>query len=158
MNDFFAKRASLEEQVIQIRSMHDAYQVMNILKQCDQVNKDLINNTEEIEEVIDNAKDNTDGYAEINNKFSTYNDNEDNEAIDMELENLQLEISKDIQTNTNNNKNNYEKEANINNTTTNNKLYETAKKNNNYTILDFPSVRKEPSLDELINEFNNKNK
>lgn len=131
---FFTKKASLEEQLIQIKSMSDSVQVMNILKECDKVNKMLISDSSDMENVIENIRTNKEEMSDLNEQLNQYSNDNFNNDIESELQMLQEQISSG------------KGEPYI---------LETEKKNYlpNLNPNEFPSVRKEPSLNELLRDF-----
>jgi len=132
---FFTKKASLEEQLIQIKSMSDSVQVMNILKECDKVNKILISDSSDMENVIENIRSNKEDMSDLNEHINQYSNDNFNNDIESELQMLQDEISKG------------KNEIFI--CETDKKIDRLPNLNNN----EFPSVRKEPSLNELLRDF-----
>ncbi len=113
---------------------------MNILKDCDKINKILNSETDEIQDVVDDIRSNINEQTEKNKAFINISEND--EEIENELKELELCTIKD-------------KEKQISNI---NKLSNDKISPNKQSVFvhDFPSVRKEPSLDDLISDFKNK--
>jgi len=125
--------------------MSNSAEVMNVLKECDKVNRELLSESQDYEKIFDHHKNNREDAHERNNLFSNYLDEVADDDIDQELE-VMMDLTnqgKDITQMSNFKNTESKKESNLNSEV-------------KYTVNidDFPSTKKDNiSLDELINEF-----
>jgi len=83
----FNKKSSLEQQFIDIKHMTNSVNILNILKECDKVNKNLLSETGNIENIIDEIKNNKE---DMKDKFSLFDEystlSADSEELEKELQ------------------------------------------------------------------------
>lgn len=124
--------------------MKNSVEIMNILKDCDKINKLLNLESDEIQDVVEDIRSNLNEQSEKNKVFQ-YSSVENDEEIENELRELELGSLKEKE----------KEKENLNKM----KVIESKKLSpvkQSVFMHDFPSVRKEPSLDDLINDFKTK--
>ena len=134
---FYSKKGSLDQQLMMIKGMSDTKQVIGVLKECEKINKMLYQDTEGIEDVIELMRNQRDGVKERSELFSGGCE-DDGGDVDEELEVMMREMKVEKGT---------EKNIEIHSKDTNQVEHATVKDS------DFPSVRKDPSLNELLKDF-----
>lgn len=123
--------------------MKNSVEIMNILKDCDKINKLLNSETDDIQDVVEDIRSNLNEQSEKNKVFQ-YSSEENDEEIENELRELELGSLKEKE------KENLNKMSNVKESRKLSPIKQTV------FMHDFPSVRKDPSLDDLINDFKSK--